>query len=65
MIYFFGTGESPKIVFGGKGLSEEEKATAVLVLENLPATETPVGKRAKLYVDPITKEFSYIYEDIE
>ena len=65
MIYFFGTGTSPKVVFGGKGLTDQEKAQAVLVLESLPATETPDGKRAKFYVDPETKEFSYIYEDIE
>ena len=65
MIYFFGTGSSPKVVFGGKGLTEQQKAEAVLVLENLPPTETPEGKRAKFYVDPETKKFSYIYEDIE
>lgn len=65
MIYFFGTGTEPKAVFGGRGLTEEEKAEAVLVLENLPLTDTPAGKRAKFYVDPETKEFSYIYEDIE
>jgi hypothetical protein len=65
MIYFFGTGNSPKIVFGGKGLTEEQKAEATLILENLPPTETPAGKRAKFYIDPVTKEFSYIYEDVE
>ena len=65
MIYFFGTGTSPKVVFGGKGLTDQEKAQAVLVLENLPPTETPAGKRAKFYVDPVTLQFSYIYEDIE
>lgn len=64
MIYFFGTGSSPKVVFGGKGLTEQQKTEAVLVLENLPPTETPYGKRAKFYVDPETKQFSYIYEDI-
>ena len=65
MIYFFGTGTTPKIVFGGRGLTEEQKAEAVLVLENLPPTETPDGKRASFYIDPETKQFSYIYEDIE
>lgn len=65
MIYFFGTGTSPKVVFGGKGLTDQEKAQAVLILENLPATETPAGKRAKFYIDPETKQFSYIYENIE
>ena len=65
MIYFFGTGTSPKVVFGGRGLTEQEKAEAVLALETLPATKTPAGKRAKFYVDPETKQFSYIYEDIE
>jgi len=65
MIYFFGTGTSPKIVFGGKSLTEAEKATATLVLETLPPTETPEGKRVKFYIDPETNEFSYIYEDIE
>ena len=64
MIYFFGTGTSPRVTFGGKNLTEEQKAEAVLILESLPPTETPKGKRAKFYVDPITKEFSYIYEDI-
>jgi hypothetical protein len=62
MIYFFGTGVSPKVVFGGRGLTEEEKAEATLVLENLPPTETPEGKNAKFYIDPETNEFSYIYE---
>jgi len=64
MIYFFGTGISPKIVFGGRNLTEEQKTSAVLVLENLPPTQTPEGKMAKFYVDPTTKQFSYIYEDI-
>jgi hypothetical protein len=62
MIYFFGTGTNPKVVFGGRNLTEEEKAEATLVLENLPPTETPEGKNAKFYIDPETKEFSYIYE---
>jgi hypothetical protein len=62
MIYFFGTGKDVKVVFGGRNLTEEEKAEATLVLENLPPTETPEGKRAKFYIDPETKEFSYIYE---
>jgi hypothetical protein len=64
MIYFYGTGTNIKIVFGGRTLSEEEKTEATLVLNNLPPTETPQGKRAKFYIDPDTNEFSYIYEDI-
>ena len=64
MIYFFGTGNNPKVVFGGRSLTDDEKASATLALENLPATATPAGKRAKFYIDPITKQFSYIYEDI-
>jgi hypothetical protein len=62
MIYFFGTGENPKVVFGGNNLSEEEKAEASLVLESLPPTDTPKGHQARFYIDPESKEFSYIYE---
>jgi hypothetical protein len=65
MIYFFGTGDNTKVLFGGRNLTEQEKSEATLVLENLPPTNTPEGKRARLYVDPETKEFLYIYEDIE
>lgn len=64
MIYFFGTGNDTRVVFGGRSLTEDEKSKASLVLDNLPPTSTPEGKRAKFYVDPKTKEFSYIYEDI-
>jgi hypothetical protein len=63
MIYFFGTGYNIKTVFGGKTLTEEEKAGATLVLESLPPTETPEGQVAKFYIDPKTKQFSYVYED--
>jgi hypothetical protein len=64
MIYFFGTGTNTKVVFGGRMLTNEEKSKATLILNNLPPTETPQGKRAKFYIDPDTNEFSYIYEDI-
>jgi len=63
MIYFFGTGTNVKTVFGGRNLTEKEKAEATLVLESLPATSTPAGKRARFYIDPTTKQFSYLYED--
>ena len=63
MIYFFGTGDNTSIVFGGRNLTEERKAEASLILENLPPTNTPEGKKARFYVDPETKEFRYIYED--
>jgi hypothetical protein len=63
MIYFFGTGNNIKVVFGGFSLSEKEKAEATLVLESLPPTSTPAGKRARFYIDPTTKQFSYVYED--
>lgn len=65
MIYFFGTGRETKAVFGGRNLTEEQKAEAILVLESLPPTETPEGKMAVLYIDPDTHEFSYLYEDKE
>jgi hypothetical protein len=63
MIYFFGTGTNVKTVFGGRNLSDEEKSEATLVLESLPPTSTPSGKRARFYIDPTTKQFSYVYED--
>lgn len=65
MIYFFGTGNNTRIVFGGKSLTEEERNNATLVLDNLPPTDTPKGKKAKFWIDPKTKDFKYIYEDIE
>lgn len=65
MVYFFGTGSNLKVVFGGRNLTEAEKAEASLVLENLPPMQSPEGKRGKFYVDPVTKEFSYIFEDVE
>jgi len=64
MIYFFGTGRSPKVVFGGRNLTEAEKASASAVLESLPPIQSPSGKKATFYIDPETKEFSYIFEDI-
>jgi uncharacterized protein (DUF427 family) len=63
MIYFFGTGDSIKVVFGGKNLTESEKSQASLVLESLPPTSTPAGKAAKFYIDPTTKQFEYKYVD--
>ena len=63
MIYFFGTGENTRVVFGGKSLTEEQKLEASLVLETLPPTDTPPGKKAQFWVDPETKEFEYRYVD--
>jgi hypothetical protein len=63
MVYFFGTGYNVKTVFGGKNLTEAEKASATLVLETLPPTNTPAGKVAKFYINPTTKQFEYKYEN--
>jgi len=63
MIYFFGTGDKVKVIFGGNNLSESEKEEATLVLNSLPPTQTPSGKMAKFFIDPTTKAFSYVYID--
>jgi len=63
MIYLYGTGNKIKLIFGGHALSDEQKANATLILESLPPTNTPPGKVASMYIDPVTKQFSYVYID--
>jgi hypothetical protein len=46
-------------------LTEQQRAKATLVLETLPEPEERDGYYAVRYIDPATKEFSYIYREIE
>ena len=63
MIYLFGTGEQVSIVYQGNTLTEENKAKATLVVEELPDEEEREGYYAVLYIDPESKELSYIYKE--
>ena len=45
-------------------LTKEERKKATLVLETLPEPEERDGYYAVRYIDPVTKELSYIYREI-
>ena len=63
MIYLFGMGEEVSIIFDGKYLTEDEKSSATLVVEELPVKDTPDGFYEVLFIDPETKELKYIYKE--
>lgn len=64
MIFLFGTGEQISIVYNEKYLTEAEQAEATLVMEALPkAPQVEAGKMAVMYIDPVTKQFSYLIKD--
>ena len=65
MIYLFGIEDQVSVVMHERFLTEEQRAKATLVLEELPEPEQRDGYYAVRYIDPETKEFSYIYREIE
>ena len=64
MIYLFGIEDQVSVIMNERFLTEEERAKATLVLETLPEPEERDGYYAVRYIDPVTKEFSYIYREI-
>jgi hypothetical protein len=64
MIYLFGTEDQVSVIMHERFLTEEEREKATLVLETLPEPEERDGYYAVRYIDPVTKEFSYIYREI-
>ena len=65
MIYLFGVGDSVSVIYKEKFLSPEEKERASLVVEELP--EEPEEKENHticLFLNPETKELSYVYKEI-
>lgn len=64
MIYLFGTEDQVSIIMHERFLTEEQRENATLVLETLPEPEERDGYYAVKYIDPETKEFSYIYREI-
>ena len=65
MIYVFGTEDQVSIIMHERFLTKEQREKATLVLETLPEPEERDGYYAVKYIDPVTKEFSYIYREIE
>ena len=65
MIYLFGTEDQVSIIMHERFLTKEQQAKATLVLETLPEPEERDGYYAVRYIDKDTKEFSYIYREIE
>ena len=64
MIYLFGTEDQVSVIMHERFLTNEQREKATLVLENLPEPEERDGYYAVIYIDPVTKEFSYIYREI-
>ena len=64
MIYLFGTEDQVSVIMNERFLTKEQQAKATLVLETLPEPEERDGCYAVRYIDPVTKEFSYIYRAI-
>lgn len=62
--YFFGTGFDVKMEMRNN-MPEDRAKEAIVILDRLPKTETPEGKQAKFWIDPVTKKFEYKYIDIE
>ena len=64
MIYLFGIGDQVSVIMHESFLTKEQQEKATLVLETLPEPEERDGYYAVRYIDPVTKEFSYIYREI-
>ena len=64
MIYLFGIKDQVSVIMNERFLTKEQQAKATLVLETLPEPEQRDGFYAVRYIDPVTKEFSYIYREI-
>ena len=64
MIYLFGTEDQVSVIMHERFLTKEQREKATLVLETLPEPEQRDGFYAVRYIDPVTKEFSYIYREI-
>ena len=64
MIYLFGIEDQVSVIMHERFLTEEQRAKATLVLETLPEPEQRDGYYEVRYIDPVTKEFSYIYREI-
>lgn len=64
MIYLFGIEDQVSVIMNERFLTKEEREKATLVLETLPEPEQRDGYYAVRYIDPVTKEFSYIYREI-
>lgn len=64
MIYLFGIGEQVSVIMHERFLTKEQREKATLVLETLPEPEEREGYYAIRYIDPETKEFSYIYREV-
>lgn len=61
MIYLFGTGDQVSVIMHERYLTEQEQASATLVVESLPQLNIPDGHYEVLFIDPTTKELKYIY----
>jgi hypothetical protein len=64
MVFLFGIKDQVSVIMNERYLTKEEQARATLVLEELPDPEKREGFFHILYIDPVTKEFSYKYEPI-
>jgi len=64
MIYLFGTEDQVSVIMNERFLTKEQREKSTLVLETLPEPEERDGYYAVRYIDPVTKEFSYIYREI-
>ena len=64
MIYLFGIEDQVSVIMHERFLTKEQRAKATLILETLPEPEQRDGFYAVKYIDPVTKEFSYIYREI-
>ena len=64
MIYLFGIEDQVSVIMHERFLTKKQREKATLVLEELPEPEQREGYYAVRYIDPKTKEFSYIYREI-
>ena len=64
MIYLFGIKDQVSVITHERYLTEQERANATLVMEELPEPEVREGYYAERFIDPDTKEFSYIYKEV-
>lgn len=64
MIFLFGIKDQVSVIMHERFLTEQERANATLVMEELPEPDVRDGYYAVRYIDPDTKVFSYIYKEI-
>ena len=63
MVFLFGIGEQVSVITHERFLTHDQQAKATMVLNELPVPESKEGFYHVLYINPVTKQLSYVYKE--